>query len=74
MKALVEKDILMKKQGKKMRKALHFFYVQLSFFYFVENGSKKLIFRKIPKALQEIISKEQQKQKIDRNPKIPEFF
>ena len=25
-------------------------------FYFVENGSKKLIFRKIPKALQEIIS------------------
>ena len=26
------------------------------FFYFVENRSKKLIFRKIPKALQEIIS------------------
>ena len=43
MKALVEKDLLMKKQEKEMRKALHFFYVHLSFFYFVENGSKKLI-------------------------------
>ena len=32
MKALVEKDILMKKQEKEMRKALHFFYVHLSFF------------------------------------------
>ena len=30
MKALVEKDILMKKQEKEMRKALHFFYVHLS--------------------------------------------
>ena len=32
MKALVEKDILMKKQGEEMRKAPHFFYVHLSFF------------------------------------------
>ena len=47
MKALVEKDILMKKQGEEMRKAPHFFYVHLSFFYFVENGSKKLIFRQL---------------------------
>ena len=30
MKALVEKDILMKKQEKGMRKAPHFFYVHLS--------------------------------------------
>ena len=30
MKALVEKAILMKKQEKEMRKALHFFYVHLS--------------------------------------------
>ena len=30
MKALVEKDILMKKQEKEMRKAPHFFYVHLS--------------------------------------------
>ena len=30
MKALVEKDILMKKQEKEMRKASHFFYVHLS--------------------------------------------
>ena len=30
MKALVEKDIIMKKQEKEMRKAPHFFYVQLS--------------------------------------------
>ena len=30
--ALVEKDILMKKQGKEMRKAPHFFNVYLSFF------------------------------------------
>ena len=29
MKALVEKDILMKKQEKEMRKAPHFFYVHL---------------------------------------------
>ena len=33
MKALVEKDILMKKQEKEMRKALHFFYVHLSFLF-----------------------------------------
>ena len=44
MKALVDKDKLMKKQEKEMRKAPHFFmYIYL--FYFVENGSKKLIFR-----------------------------
>ena len=30
MKALVEKDILMKKQENEMRKAPHFFYVHLS--------------------------------------------
>ena len=30
MKALVEKDILVKKREKEMRKALHFFYVHLS--------------------------------------------
>ena len=30
MKALLEKDILMKKQEKEMRKALHLFYVHLS--------------------------------------------
>ena len=30
MKALVEKDIIMKKQEKEMRKAPHFFYVHLS--------------------------------------------
>ena len=30
MKALVEKDIFMKKQEKEMRKAPHFFYVHLS--------------------------------------------
>ena len=30
MKALVEKDILVKKQEKEMRKAPHFFYVHLS--------------------------------------------
>ena len=55
MKALVEKDILMKKQEKEMRKAPHFFYVHLSRELEKTRGNSRELKRFSREALVEVI-------------------